>query len=185
MNFSWNWPLNFLCFRVYACNLPSKTAQTLAFTVHEPRSSRFSLSTFHGRRDRVQLFTIYKTRRPFTEKTWFRFMKLNVNYDVKRISTERYTTVLKRLRDRKERKLNFKLLFYFELWRGAKFIELYQSIRVNGDLIIHAIVHSCCGLRNFYVETKRDKISLYRKRSPLFVSPREAKIIFYFSFETV
>lgn len=42
-------------------------------------------------------------------------MKLNVNYDVKRISTERYTTVLKRLRDRKERKLNFKLLFYFEL----------------------------------------------------------------------
>lgn len=81
-------------------------------------------------------------------------MKLNVNYDVKRISTERYTTVLKRLRDRKERKLNFKLLFYFELWRGAKFIELYQSIRVNGDLIIHAIVHSCCLIAQFLCGNK-------------------------------
>lgn len=42
---------------------------------------------------------------------------------------------------------------------------------MNGDLIIRAIVHSCRGSRNFYVEEEQNIVS-YKKRSPLFVSPR-------------
>lgn len=42
---------------------------------------------------------------------------------------------------------------------------------MNGDLIIRAIVHSCRGSRNFYVEEEQNIVS-YKKTSPLFVSPR-------------